>query len=252
MAKKDPYREFLERDFSQLFDSLELKDRQRHYMRSRWLDQVLWMEGRASKARDNYYRLRLTSIVGGVIVPILVGLNIGDQNLSTWIRNSTIGLSTVVAVCAAVEEFFHYGERWRHYRRSVESLKTQGWQFAQLTGPYAGFRTHADGFNFFAGQVEDIIQKDVEVYATQVTLAQKKDDEAGSKYGLSVPDAVNVMPAPSISSPMSATSAVPETVGESNVMPSSDAAVALPGDHGTSPTERTGLDLATDGGQPPA
>lgn len=49
---------------------------------------------------------------------------------------STFGLSQIVAISAAIEEFFHYGERWRHYRRTVESMKTQGWQFSQLTGPY--------------------------------------------------------------------------------------------------------------------
>ncbi|MBF2084273.1 DUF4231 domain-containing protein [Thermoleptolyngbya sp. C42_A2020_037] len=179
MASKDPYREQLKQDFGTLFNTLELDETQRHYLRSRWLDQVLWMENKAGRARDRYYRLRLTTIIGGVLVPVLVSLNnVDNRNADAIIRWSTVGISTVVAACAAVEEFFKYGERWRHYRRSVESLKTQGWQFSQLTGLYAQYPTHEEAFDFFASQVEDIIQKDVETYSTTVATAKRHEDSA--------------------------------------------------------------------------
>jgi hypothetical protein len=42
----------------------------------------------------------------------------------------------LVATSAAIEEFFHFGERWRHYRRSVELLKAEGWKFFELAGVY--------------------------------------------------------------------------------------------------------------------
>jgi hypothetical protein len=175
MARKDPYREFLKQDFNDLFEKLELKDIQRHYLRARWLDQVLWMEGRAGQARDRYYKLRLTAIIGGIIIPILVGLNINDPTLNRAVRWTTVGLGGIVAVTAAVEEFFHYGERWRHYRRSAESLKTQAWQFFQLAGPYAPYSNHADAFGSFASEVEEVIQRDVEVYATSLTKVKQEE-----------------------------------------------------------------------------
>jgi hypothetical protein len=144
MAKKNSYQDFLKEDFHKLFAGMQLGDGQRHFLRSRWLEQVLWMEGKAIFSRDRYYFWRLTTIIGGVILPALVSLNINttfkvdnpENNIS--LRNLMIGstfvISQLVAISAAVEEFFHYGERWRHYRRTVESLKTQGWQFSQLTG----------------------------------------------------------------------------------------------------------------------
>lgn len=178
MAKKDPYREFLKQDFHTLFESLQLKDLQKQFLRSRWLDQLLWMESKASFSRDRYYALRLTTIIGGVILPALVSLNIGDNNqLKKALVWSTFGLSQVVAISAAVEEFFHYGERWRHYRRTSESLKTQGWQFFQLSGPYVAYKNHEQAFPIFAGQVEELIQRDVEIYATQVVQDKQSDDE---------------------------------------------------------------------------
>jgi len=174
MSNHEQYRQQLRAEFDELFSSLGLKDSQKQYLRGRWMDQVLWMEGRASNARDWYYRLRLTTIIGGVIIPILVSLNL-PTNQRSWtdaIRYITIGLGGVVAISSAVEEFFHYGERWRHYRRSVESLKAQGWQFSQLTGSYSTFASHTEAFPVFTLQVEDILQRDVEVYATQVINEQ--------------------------------------------------------------------------------
>nr|WP_277882016.1 DUF4231 domain-containing protein [Leptolyngbya sp. FACHB-541] len=167
-------------------------------MRSRWLDQILWMEGRAGRARDLYYRLRLTTIVGGVIIPALISLssvsagilNLGNSeanetNSAIYIRDaiswSAFVLSQVVAISAATEQFFNYGDRWRNYRRSVESLKTQGWQFFELSGPYLPYKTHEEAFNIFASQVEQIIQQDVEIYATQITQPKGlKDEEEAS------------------------------------------------------------------------
>ncbi|MEH2282608.1 MAG: DUF4231 domain-containing protein [Nostoc sp.] len=178
MAKKDSYHDFLKEDFNNLFTGINLGDVQKHFLRSRWLDQVLWMEAKANSSRDRHYFLRLTTIVGGVILPALVSLNINanfksnNRDIIMW---STFGLSQIVAISAAIEEFFHYGERWRHYRRTVESLKTQGWQFSQLTGSYRSYTSHEQAFNLFASHVEDIIQRDVEIYATQVVQEKKEE-----------------------------------------------------------------------------
>ncbi|NEQ45298.1 MAG: DUF4231 domain-containing protein [Leptolyngbya sp. SIOISBB] len=175
MAKKDPYAEYLKEDFQDLFAELELTPVQRKFLMSRWLDQVLWMEKKAGVCRDRHYRLRLSAIIFGVIVPILIGINVGDnERLRQAKEYLTISLSTVVAVSAAVEEFFHYGERWFHYRRTVESLKTYGWQFSQLSGRYAKHATHTDAFPDFANQVEEVIQRDVEVYVTQVANTEEE------------------------------------------------------------------------------
>ncbi|MEH2251550.1 DUF4231 domain-containing protein [Nostoc sp.] len=189
MARKDSYQEFLKEDFNKLFEGMNLGDVQRHFLRSRWLDQVLWMEGKANFSRDRHYLLRITTIVGGVILPALVSLNISTtQQVNDKVKNviiwSTFGLSQIVAISAAIEEFFHYGERWRHYRRTVESLKSQGWQFSQLTGPYRNYISHEQAFNLFAGQVEDIIQRDVEIYATQVVQEKKEEPQSQENYSV--------------------------------------------------------------------
>ena len=177
MARKDPYVEFLKEDFNDLFGQMELTAIQRKFLASRWLDQVLWMEKKANHCRDRHYRLRLSAIILGVIVPILIGINPGNERAEKALQYATISLSAIVAVSAAVEEFFHYGERWYHYRRTVESLKTYGWQFSQLSGRYAKYPTHTMAFQDFADQVEEVIQRDVEIYVTQVAKSEEDSNQ---------------------------------------------------------------------------
>ena len=170
------YLDSLKREFTGLIDDLGLDPTRKRFLVSRWLDQVAWMEGKASKAQKQYYRLRLVTVVGAVLVPALVSVSALDSDLAgidigavgkiaTWI------VSLVVAVSAAIEGFFRFGERWRNYRSTAERLKMEGWLFFQLAGPYSGeAATHEDGYSAFASRVEELIKSDVEVYLTEVGI----------------------------------------------------------------------------------
>jgi|GEM_PF-180986 len=177
-SQKDPYKEWLKEDFGKIFEMLQLDELQKHFLRSRWLDQVLWMEGKAAKARNRHYLLKVTTIVGGVLLPALVTLNNGENlEVRKYVYWATFGISLLVSTTSSLEGFFLYGDQWRNYRRSVESLKTLGWQYFQLSGPYLSYKTHEEAFNAFAAQVEDVIQRDVEVYATQIAQQQKAEND---------------------------------------------------------------------------
>jgi len=179
-SKKDPYQEWLKEDFGNIFEKLNIGELPNHFLRSRWLDQVLWMESKAAKARNRYYALKITTIIGAILLPALVTLNDGENvEARKYIYWSTFGISLLVSTTASIEGFFLYGDQWRNYRRSVESLKTQGWQYFQLSGPYLPYETHEEAFKSFAAQVEDVIQRDVEVYATQIAQTQKPAEKDG-------------------------------------------------------------------------
>jgi hypothetical protein len=173
MSEQTSYDNWLKQELAGLIQKLELDDLKKEFLRSRWLDQVSWMEGRANRARDWYYRLRLCTIIGGLLVPALVSLSASGQAGASVIRWVTFALSLLVAVSAAVEEFFHYGERWRHYRRTVELLKIEGWLFFQSSGLYSG-KSHAEAYPAFAARVEETLQRDIDVYVTQVVKEQKE------------------------------------------------------------------------------
>lgn len=180
--RQKDYRAQLKQEFYTLIDQLALSDLQKQFMKTRWLQQVLWLENRSNQCRNRYYRLRLVTIIGGVIVPALVSLNINANNINSNNSNKVrefigwlaFGLSQAVAISAAVEEFFHYGDRYRHYRNTAEAMKIEGWQFLQLSGFYHQAENHTAIYSDFAQRVESIIQRDVEGYLSEVAQEKEK------------------------------------------------------------------------------
>ena len=171
------YIEWLESEWSGLIDALRLSDLRKRMLKSRWLDQVIWIEGRANLHRSWYYRLRLTAIIGGILIPICV--TVSQVSSLGWVAWVATALGALVAIAAAVEEFFHYGERWRNFRNTAELLKIEGWQFLQLSGPYSRRKSHAHAYEKFAARVEGIIHRDVQIYISEVVGEREVKEEEG-------------------------------------------------------------------------
>jgi len=153
-------------DLASMIAVLTLDDFKKRSLKGRWLDQVEWLGKRSQETRVRYYRLRVTAIVGGILTPILISVSqVGGWGWISWVAT---GIGAVVAAALAIEGFFRYGERWRNYRRSCELLKSEGWSFFQLTGPYGHYKTHEDAYERFANRVESIIQEDVQAYITEI------------------------------------------------------------------------------------
>jgi hypothetical protein len=174
--EKKTYTEWLKKEYGDIIDTLELSDIQKLFLRSRWLDQVLWMEGRANAAQWYYYRLRLATIIGGILIPALVSLDLSGITGSIF-RYLSIIIGLIVAISAASEQFFNYGERWRHYRHTVETLKMEGWKFFQLSDNYQNYKKHSDAYPAFAKLVENVIQRDVDVFITEIVKEKKEQEE---------------------------------------------------------------------------
>ncbi len=162
MAKKDSYGKYLETEFAELIDALELPDLQKRFLKSRWLEQLLWLEGKATRSSKWSNRLRLMTILGGALIPALVSLNFHDNQFGKYIGWVAFVLSQMVAISVAAEEYFHFGDKYTQYRATAEYLKSEMWQFLQLSGSYQEYPTHAQAYSTFALQVEKSIQEDVE------------------------------------------------------------------------------------------
>jgi hypothetical protein len=177
VAKKFDYRQYLKQTLGGLIDRLDLSDLRKDFLKNRWLDQVLWLEGRAKKEQNRHYMLRMITIVGGVIVPALVGFNSNDSRIREIVNWSALGLSQAVAISAAIEEFFSHGDKYRSYRNTAEGLKIEGWQFFQLSGPYRQFDDHDNAYTIFAERVEQYIMQDVQGFISQLEESQNKSQE---------------------------------------------------------------------------
>ena len=179
------YLDGLRQSFSEQIDNLELsesgKARKISFLKERWLDQTMWFEKRATTTQSRYRRLRLSIIIGGLIVPVLLGLDLGDNN--NEIRNRVVmGLSLSIASCVAVEEFFNFGEKSLNYRKAAEGMKGEWWKFQTLTGKYSKFPSIDTAIPAFAQRVEQIIESDLqnftEMMDEQLAEGRKENQKA--------------------------------------------------------------------------
>jgi len=161
--------EKLETTFKRLMENSDLEPRQREFFEFRYLDQLTWMEGKARTAQRSYYRLRVVTIIGAVVVPALVSLNTLNGWHGTAAQIAAWIVSLVVAISAAIEGFFQFGQRWRNYRATAEQLKSEGWRFFEGAEPYGSSNgSLASVFGTFAHNVEDLFRKEVDTYITKV------------------------------------------------------------------------------------
>lgn len=161
---------WLRGDFTRLIDSLSLSPSEEHFLRSRWLEYLIWMESAAQRTRSRYYTLRSIIAVGAVIVPALVSLNVvgAAKTAILWV---TFAVSLVVGISAALDGFFHLGERWRHYRARVEALKAEGWDYFELAGQYADAHDHHEAFPAFETNVQALLAQEVKEFIADIARA---------------------------------------------------------------------------------
>jgi Protein of unknown function (DUF4231) len=106
-------------------------------------------------------------IVLAALVPALVALNLGTVG-----RTITVVLGVIVAAATAVEHFLTSGQRWRHYRGSVELMKSEGWLYLESAGPYANLSLEA-AFPTFVGRVETLMRDEVNEYVTIISTTRE-------------------------------------------------------------------------------
>jgi hypothetical protein len=156
----------------------ELDEYQKDFLKTRWVHQVSWWDKRAWESRKKYYTFRSIAAVGSVVVPALVGLNLGEL-AAAYIRWITFFLGLLVAASLALDELFHFGDIWREKRDAAEVLKCEGWRFIQLSGKYKG-RSYKEAYPEFAEQVEEIIEREIKTYIGVVQERPKISDKGKS------------------------------------------------------------------------
>ena len=182
-----------------LIAELELGDKQRNqYLEARWLKYIEWWDRRANEAKLKYRLLRSVVVIGSAVIPALVGLReiaaLKDHNdaFSVW----SIIVSLLIAACASLESVFGYGEIWREKRNAAELIKSEGFCFLQLTGIYKAFRSHAEAYQTFAGNVEDLIVREIKDYIVAVNPMQRTSSGNSPAVGPAAPTGALPGPAP--------------------------------------------------------
>ena len=143
---------------------------QKEYFRKRWLHQIRWWDKRAWEARRRYFRLRVTIVLGGVLLPFLTTVSF-SADVDPWLRRVAAVVSLLVAACAGLEALYSWGSIWIEKRRAAELLKVEGWLFLHGGGLYKG-RPVLEVFPDFVTEVESQIAAEVGEYVAVARRAQ--------------------------------------------------------------------------------
>ena len=101
-------------------------------------------------------------------------------NLGATGRTITVILGVVVAASTAVEHFLASGQAWRHYRGSVELMKSEGWTYLELAGPYSKSGSLQAAFPLFVDRVEALMRNEVTEYVTTIITEHQQASGQGA------------------------------------------------------------------------
>ncbi len=151
-----------------IIDSLELKNKtDNDIIKNRFLYEVLLYEQKRDNTKKYYNAFRFIVTVGSIFLPAI--LSIGQMDPAKLPRNfDTISywtswtISLTVTACNGFLQLFSLDKNYFTYSIVTEQLKTEGWQYLQLSGKYEDSPSHEAAFKVFCKSIENIKRKQIE------------------------------------------------------------------------------------------
>jgi hypothetical protein len=165
-----------------IINSLELPSKtDKHILKSRFLYEVLYYDARRNHAKKYYNGFRFIVTVGSILLPALLSIGQMDpaklpnnfDQVSYW---STWGISLTVTVCNGFLQLFSLDKNYFECSLTSEQLKTEGWQFFQLSGKYDDYEDHKEAYRPFCKSIENIKRKQIEKEFSGKGESKKKKD----------------------------------------------------------------------------
>tara|TARA_B100000575_G_C23130938_1_gene656010 strand:+ start:2233 stop:3051 length:819 start_codon:yes stop_codon:yes gene_type:complete len=151
-----------------IISTLELSsDTDKHILRSRFLSEVLNYETRRNNTKKYYNVFRFLVTTGSILLPAILSMGQMDpaklprnfENVSYWCSWS---ISLMVTACNGFLQLFSLDKNYFEFSITTEQLKTEGWQYFQLSGKYEDYDTHEEAYKSFCKSIENIKRKQVE------------------------------------------------------------------------------------------
>lgn len=151
-----------------IIDTLDLNNEtEKNILRSRFLAEVLSYEKRRNNTKKYYDVFRFMVTTGSILLPAILSMGQMDpaklpknfENISYW---ASWTISLMVTACNGFLQLFSLDKNYFEFAITTEQLKTEGWQFFQLSGKYDEFEDHKEAYKPFCKSIENIKRKQVE------------------------------------------------------------------------------------------
>lgn len=157
-----------EKQISEIIETLELNNEtERSILKSRFLGEVLQYESRKNNTKKYYNIFRFLVTSGSILLPAVLSMGQMDpaklpknfDNISYW---TSWTISLMVTACNGFLQLFSLDKNYFEFSITTEQLKTEGWQFFQLSGKYEDYDSHKEAYKPFCKSVENIKRKQIE------------------------------------------------------------------------------------------
>lgn len=151
-----------------IIDTLDLNNEtEKNILRSRFLAEVLSYERRRNDTKKYYDVFRFLVTTGSILLPAILSMGQMDpaklpknfENISYW---ASWTISLMVTACNGFLQLFSLDKNYFEFAITTEQLKTEGWQFFQLSGKYDDYEDHKEAYKPFCKSIENIKRKQVE------------------------------------------------------------------------------------------
>lgn len=151
-----------------IIDTLDLdSETDRGILKSRFLSEVVDYERRKLKTKKYYDVFRFIVTTGSILLPAILSLGQMDpsklpKNFDQWTYWASWTISLMVTASNGFLQLFSLDKNYFEYALTTEQLKTEGWQYFQLSGKYEDDESHQEAYKAFSKSIENIKRKQVE------------------------------------------------------------------------------------------
>lgn len=155
-----------------------LEELKKIIIQERFLQVLQTFESRCLRLDWFFHTLRIFVTVGSLIVPALLSIQYSDTSGGTNIKDpesfayeiywATWVISLLVTTSNGVLSVFKVDKKYYFVHTTMEQLRSEGWQYLELSGRYSGFHTpgtkptHENQFVYFCHAVEKIKMHQIE------------------------------------------------------------------------------------------
>ena len=151
-----------------IIDTLELdSETDKGILKSRFLSEVVDYERRKLKTKKYYDVFRFIVTTGSILLPAILSLGQMDpaklpKYFDQWTYWASWTISLMVTASNGFLQLFSLDKNYFEYALTTEQLKTEGWQYFQLSGKYEDDESHQEAYKAFSKSIENIKRKQVE------------------------------------------------------------------------------------------
>ena len=167
-----------------IIDTLKLdSETDRGILKSRFLSEVVEYERRKLKTKKYYDVFRFIVTTGSILLPAILSLGQMDpaklpKHFDQWTYWASWTISLMVTASNGFLQLFSLDKNYFEYALTTEQLKTEGWQYFQLSGKYEDDESHQEAYKAFSKSIENIKRKQVEKeYSGKGDVNKNKKDK---------------------------------------------------------------------------